>query len=300
MIDIAALAGAAIVGAVVAGLAVAAATARSRRTIRDELAVTRRDSQHRADQIAQVSHELRTPLAAIKAAAGILDEGRAGPVTEQQRRFFDVLVRQSDLVVSISEDLLLQSRIEAGVFRPQPAMADMGNLVRQTVFALRSLTDERGMRMICSVPRLSPRAWVDERLVSQALTNVLSNAIKHSARGEQITTVLGGDGEYVVISVTDGGAGMTPEERRTLFRRFVSAGVDRSAPPESSNFGASVGLGMALTRQIAELHGGRVLVDTAQRRGTTVMIVLPSSRPGPKVARGWRHRATASRREGRG
>lgn len=280
-------------GVLTGGMIVFLAMRRRHLTITRELASSRRDASQRAAQISVVSHEMRTPLASVKAAAAVLAEERAGPITSDQARFLGIMVRQSDLAIDIAEDLLLQARLESGTARLYPSAVEVGRLVRQTVEAVRPMTDMRGQRLVCNLPRLDPIAWVDERLIGQALTNLLSNAVRHTSVQEQITVTLTGDDDTLVLSVTDGGAGMTPQERQQLFARFASGDGSWNRAEGSTDFlGASVGLGMVLTRQIAELHGGRLLVDTAQRRGTTVMMALPLRGAGDPTVRGrfWSHR----------
>ncbi|MFZ1382533.1 MAG: HAMP domain-containing sensor histidine kinase [Scrofimicrobium sp.] len=264
-------------GILLGGITVWAVMGHRRRTMRNELLIARRDAHQRADQVSVVSHEIRTPLAAVKAASRVLSEETAGSLSDTQKRFVGIIVHQSDLAISIAEDLLLQARLESGLVKVEPIPVEVGRIVRETVNAMRPLVQERQQRLVCSIPRLDPQAYVDERLVRQALTNMLSNAIKHTSSGEEIVVTLRSDDEYLVLSVTDGGAGMTPEERAKLFSRFFSSGHDEEEAGSSSisGFGASVGLGMTITRQIAELHGGKLLVDTAQKRGTTVMMTIP-------------------------
>ncbi|HEX6342470.1 HAMP domain-containing sensor histidine kinase [Umezawaea sp.] len=233
-----------------------------------ELDEVRRTATARADLVAAVSHDVRTPLAMVKVAADLLLQGTPGEVNERQRRFLTTISDQTDQTIAIAEDLLVQARIEAGVFAARLAEVDLNRVVADAVRGLRPLAEQRDQRITVDLPRLPPVVTADERLITRAIVNLSTNAMRFTANGGMVVLRVISNDDSAVISVTDDGAGMTPRAREKLFRPFVSG----------SPLADGTGLGLVLTRQIALLHGGRLLVDTSPRRGTTIMLRLPHRR----------------------
>jgi two-component system, OmpR family, sensor kinase len=253
--------------AAVAALALRAVDRRSVE-LAAELGEVRRTATARADLVAAVSHDVRTPLAMVKVAADLLLQGSPGDVNERQRRFLTTISDQTDQTIAIAEDLLVQARIEAGMFVARLARVDLNRVVADTVRGLRPLAEQRDQRITVDLPPLPPVITVDERLVTRAIVNLSTNAMRFTANGGMVVVRVFDNDDSAVISVTDDGAGMTPEAREKLFRPFVSG----------SPLADGTGLGLVLTRQIALLHGGRLLVDTTPQRGTTIMLRLPHRR----------------------
>ena len=259
-----ALPAAAVPPTIVAALAVRAFDRRSAALAAD-LGETRRTATARADLVAAVSHDVRTPLAMVKVAADLLLQGSPGELNERQRRFLTTISDQTDQTIAIAEDLLVQARIDAGMFAARLAPVDLNRVVANTVRGLRPLAEQRDQRITVDLPRLPPLITVDERLITRAIVNLSTNAMRFTANGGMVVVRVIDNDDSAVISVTDDGAGMTPEAREKLFRPFVSG----------SPLADGTGLGLVLTRQIALLHGGRLLVDTTPQRGTTIMLRLP-------------------------
>jgi two-component system, OmpR family, sensor kinase len=240
-------------------------------TDRAEIARLRRLAEARAEQVAALGHEIRTPLAMVHGAAELLHEQSPGPLNHQQAVFVDTIRQQTTHTMEIAESLLVQARIEAGLHELHLAATDVASLARATVRDMQSIARQRNQQLVLQTPQRMARIEVDARLIRQALTNVLHNATRHTTHGGNIEVRVLDNDEEVVLSVLDDGAGMSPEERSQLFQRFASG----------RPLGDGTGLGMVITRQIVELHGGRVLVDTQLHRGTTVMLTLP--RPGTVI-----------------
>jgi signal transduction histidine kinase len=219
----------------------------------------------RSDQVAALSHEIRTPLAMIKGAADLLLEGKPGPLTAQQLVFVKTISQNGEHMISLAEDLLVQARIQAGLFKLHLELVDIKTVVRKAVEQARFLTEERHQQFTVDYPQVVERAYIDANLILQALNNLLLNASRHTSHHGHIYISLAENDAGLVISVTDDGAGMSPEERQNLFKRFSSG----------HPLGDGTGLGLVITKQIIELHGGQIMVDTTLGRGTTVLFVLP-------------------------
>lgn len=231
-----------------------------------ELAQLEQSVQRRADQVNALSHELRTPLSMIKGAVDLLREGTPGPLTPAQKRFLQVVDHQSTQVIGLCESLLIQAKIEAGLFTPQLEKVDVSVVVRDVVTAMRPLAGQRHQRISLDMPQVMPRIAADPILLTQAMTNLLSNASRFTTTGGNIGVRVMLIDTGVAIYVTDDGAGMTRAERYRLFHRFATG----------RPLADGTGLGLVITKTIIELHGGEIMVHTASTRGTTFLLTLPS------------------------
>lgn len=247
--------------------AVAARWRLSRQLVRRnaELERLERLAERRAEQITALSHELRTPLSMIKGAVELLREGKPGPLTPAQERFLQVVDHQSSQVIGLCESLLIQAKIEAGVFTPRPERVDVTVIVRDVVTAMRPLCAQKQQRITLDTPQVAPRIRADPLLLAQAVTNLLSNASRFTTAGGSIDVRVMPIDTGVAVYVTDDGAGMSREERHRLFRRFATG----------RPLADGTGLGLVITKSIIELHGGEILVHTASARGTTFLLTLP-------------------------
>jgi signal transduction histidine kinase len=222
--------------------------------------------ERRADQVNALSHELRTPLSMIKGALQLLREGTPGPLTSAQERLLQVADHQSTQVIALCESLLIQAKIEAGLFTPRLERVDVSAVVRDVVTAMRSLYAQRDQRISLDVPQVMPRIPADPMLLAQAMTNLLSNASRFTTTGGSVAVRVMVIDSGVAIYVTDDGAGMTRQERHRLFHRFATG----------RPLADGTGLGLVITKTIIELHGGEIMVHTASSRGTTFLLTLPS------------------------
>ncbi|MDX3728190.1 sensor histidine kinase [Streptomyces caniscabiei] len=232
-----------------------------------ELRQLERLVERRAEQVTALSHELRTPLSMIKGSVDLLREGTPGPLTAAQERLLQVADHQSTQVIGLCESLLIQAKIEAGLFTPRMEKVDVSVVVRDVVTAMRPLCAQRGQRVGLDVPQVMPRIPADPMLLTQALTNLLSNASRFTTSGGSIDVRVALIDTGVAVYVTDDGAGMTRDERHRLFHRFATG----------RPLADGTGLGLVITKTVVELHGGEIMVHTASSRGTTFLLTLPDA-----------------------
>ncbi|MFM9591003.1 sensor histidine kinase [Streptomyces scabiei] len=232
-----------------------------------ELRQLERLVERRAEQVTALSHELRTPLSMVKGSVDLLREGTPGPLTAAQERLLQVADHQSTQVIGLCESLLIQAKIEAGLFTPRMEKVDVSVVVRDVVTAMRPLCAQRGQRVGLDVPQVMPRIPADPMLLTQALTNLLSNASRFTTTGGSIDVRVALIDTGVAVYVTDDGAGMTREERHRLFHRFATG----------RPLADGTGLGLVITKTVVELHGGEIMVHTASSRGTTFLLTLPDA-----------------------
>lgn len=223
-------------------------------------------AQDRADRVAVVSHEIRTPLALITGSCELLADEVAGTLSDEQARLIDTIEVKSREVLGLAADLLTDARIDAQLFQFRTSSVDMSRLVTALVRDLRRLYPNR---ITLSARGASPRIVGDRDLIRQALTNLVTNAARHAGQDARIHVIVRPSEEGVLVTVSDDGTGMSPEQTRELFRRGL-AGKSETGH----------GLGMLITRRIVELHGGRCLVDSMVDHGTTILCTLPRDHQG--------------------
>lgn len=229
---------------------------------REELARLRAFHEEQMRRPNVLSHELRTPLTVVRGAAELLLDESAGPLNPDQKRFVQTIAENSNQVIEMASDLLAEASLELDLFNLRLEWTEMRQLVRKCVAQLRRVhtasirLDDHGAPL---------RMQVDPRLMGQAVTNVVNNAARHAGEGVSILVRVTESDETVTVSVSDDGAGMPPQDRALLFTPFATGGSRRPG----------TGLGMMITQRIVELHGGRILVDTISRKGTTVFLTLP-------------------------
>jgi heavy metal sensor kinase len=217
----------------------------------------RRERQFTAD----ASHELRTPLAAMQAILGVVRQGKR-PVGEY-RQAMDDLTEETDRLRGLTEDLMRLARgeEEAGLSHEQVAFS---NLLTDVVDSLRPLADEKGLVLHCQVPKDLTLTGDMDALI-RLFVNLLDNAIKYTEHGE-ITVTASIKGSEIIVDVIDTGIGIPPEHLPRIFDRFYRVDPARSA--------GGAGLGLAIARQIAKAHGGRLEVRSAPGAGSTFTVLL--------------------------
>ncbi|GAP16057.1 signal transduction histidine kinase [Longilinea arvoryzae] len=219
----------------------------------------------RADQIAMLGHEIRTPLSLIKGSVELLIEGNPGPLTGQQTVFLNTISHNCEHLISFSEDLLIQAKIQAGLFKLHVQRVDLKSIVRLAVEQSRFLTEKRRQHFVTNFPQVGLWIYADGRLILQALNNLILNASRHTSVNGHIYISLSRNDSSAVVTINDDGVGMSSEDRRNLFKKFSSG----------KPLGDGTGLGLVITKQIIELHGGKIMIDTSLGRGTTVLFSLP-------------------------
>jgi signal transduction histidine kinase len=219
-----------------------------------------------------LSHELRNPLAPIQNSLYIL--GRAEPGSDQARRAREVASRQLAHLTRLVDDLLDVTRIARGKIQLRRGDVDLAELVRRTGEDYRALLRERGLELVLEAPRAPVWGHGDEVRLSQAIGNLLQNAAKFTASGGQVALALEVTDRMAEIHVRDSGAGIGPELLETIFEPFTQ-GEQTLARTEGG-----LGLGLALVKGIAELHGGTVrAMSPGKGEGSEFIVSLPLDEP---------------------
>lgn len=242
----------------------------------------------RSEFVAMVGHELRAPLSVIKGYAALLQayggNGQQRLEPEQQRRYLEALVGQSDLLELLVNDLLDISRLQRGELVLRPRALDVEALCQQVVRRGQLRAEQRapGMyHLICDCAEPLPPLWADGERLQQVLMNVLENAIKYSPQGGSIELIARAPDEQqeqVAITVRDQGIGIPAQRITNLFQPFER--LERSATAHI----AGMGMGLYLARKLVEAMNGKIELKSCEGRGTDVTIHLPAVRLNKRLA----------------
>jgi signal transduction histidine kinase len=216
--------------------------------------------------LANISHELRTPLTAVMGYLALMDEGLAGPVTDEQRRTLSQVKTSSQHLLDLIGDLLELTTLKRGGLDIKAAAFDMRDPLHDAIASTRGRSDSVALRVREPDQRILMVS--DRRKISKLLVALLSNAYKFTSAGEiRISVSLAGD--HVVYSVEDTGIGIPEEMHRQVFDEFRQ--VDGST---TRRYGGS-GLGLSLARRLAQVLGGDIFVDSVPGEGSTFRVELP-------------------------
>jgi len=213
--------------------------------------------------ISVVSHELRTPLTCIKTSVDLMRDA-APPV---QAELVETIAHHTSRLEALVADLLESTRLEAGQLTLASQPTDLRRVVERTVTAIAPLIEKKKQHMETILPDGPAMADIDRRRIEEVLTNLLANANKFTRKGGHIRVTLEHQQEELVIAIADDGPGIPREQQKGLFQRF-HVGPDHAGK-------TGVGLGLYITRQLVELHGGRVWVESKPARGSTFSFALP-------------------------
>jgi len=226
----------------------------------DDISELRRLATVRQEFVANLVHELKTPITSLRLTAeSLLGE----PAPKDRRRFAERLVKEADLLSKIIDNLRQLGAIEAGAMTVEATRFDLAQLVAESIERLGidrpvNATITRGLALT-----------TDRAKLVQALDNLLDNAAKFSPPGTAIDVEASTVGEEVVLSIRDRGPGISPEHWSRVFERFYK--VDRARPRESGGFG----LGLAITKHLVQVLGGRIWTEAARDGGQVFYIALP-------------------------
>lgn len=228
----------------------------------------------KADFVANVSHELKTPLAVIRMFGETLESGR---VTSEEKRqeYYSVIARESAKLTHLIENILDFARINAGKQEYTLEPVDVGQIVGETFESYRLHLEAKQFEHSVNIQKNLPAVLADGEAISQAIVNLISNAIKYSDDERHLAIEVAPDTRRgrsgVLISVHDRGIGIAPEDRKRLFEGFFRASDARVQQRTGT------GLGLALLKHVVDAHGGSLQVESRLVKGTTFRIFLPAA-----------------------
>ncbi len=225
-------------------------------------------SRHKSEFLASMSHELRTPLNAIIGFSEVLAEGMFGEINDKQAEYLTDILESGRHLLSLINDILDLSKIEAGRMELEPADFDLPGTVDNALTLVRERAHRHGITLLRNVDERLGMIRADERKVKQVLLNLLSNALKFTPEGGQIDVRASVQDGAAEISVTDNGVGIALEDQATVFEEFRQVGA-------AARKVEGTGLGLAISRKFIELHGGKIWVTSELGAGAVFTFTLP-------------------------
>jgi len=226
----------------------------------------RRFDELRNDMVATVAHEFRTPLTSLRMAIHLCLEQAVGPVTEKQADLLYAAREDCERLQAMVDDLLNLSRIETGRVEMRKRPASIVALMEAALETHRVLSEEREVQLIVTPLPVDEEVLADPERVTLVLSNLVSNALRHTPAGGQITLHAQPQNGWVRFEVSDTGAGIPKEYQPHLFEKFFRV-------PGTPADGA--GFGLFIAKEIVEGHGGAIGVESEEGRGSTFWFTLP-------------------------
>ena len=226
-------------------------------------------NRHKSEFLANMSHELRTPLNAIIGFSEVLLQRMFGELNEQQADYLEDIVSSGRHLLSLINDILDLSKIEAGRMELEAAPFSLVAALNNAVTLVRERAQSHGIKLALEVAPELDTVVADERKLKQVVVNLLANAVKFTPDGGTVSLRAARENGQVRLSVHDTGIGIAAADQQRIFEEFQQA----SHQGERSREGT--GLGLSLSKRMVELHGGTISVESAPGKGSTFTVALP-------------------------
>lgn len=229
----------------------------------------------KSDFISMVSHDLKTPLAIIRGDVSLILDGAAGAVSDTQKDLLSDSLNSIDNLTRIITDVLDVSKIEAGKMKLRRKVMDLCAIIRKVSQDFNRLLEQKALSLSIEIPEREVKLFVDDDKMTQILNNLIGNAIQFTPEGGRITVRLEDRKDDVACSVSDTGIGISEQNLPKLFSKFTQLEDGRA-------HGRGTGLGLVIVKNLVEMHGGQIQVDSALGEGTTFTFTLRKT-PFPEI-----------------
>lgn len=216
------------------------------------------------------AHQLRTPLSAIKWTLRMVLDGDFGPITEEQRDFMEKTYKSNERMITLINDLLDVTRIEEGRYLYRPILTDIESVVQFVINSYKEEIEKRKIKFeFKKLKKRLPRVMLDVEKMRLAIQNLLDNAIRYTPSGGQVTISLKSGKKEIECSVKDTGVGIPKDQQERIFTKFFRGANVLRMETEGT------GLGLFITKNIIEAHGGKIWFESKEGKGTTFYFTLP-------------------------
>jgi GAF domain-containing protein len=226
-------------------------------------------NKHKSEFLATMSHELRTPLNSVIGFSDLMLERLYGELNEKQENYIRNIQLSGKHLLSLINDILDLSKIEAGRMELDVAQVHIPSALQNAMMLVRERAERQSVTLSCHVDPQVGSIPADERKFKQVMLNLLSNAVKFTPPGGRVDVDARLANGHLEVSVRDTGVGIAPENRQAVFEEFRQVGRTGSSTQEGT------GLGLALARRFAELHGGAISLESEPGKGSTFTVSIP-------------------------
>ena len=236
----------------------------------------------KSEFVSIAAHQLRTPLSAIKWTLRMLLSGDLGEITDEQEEFIQKSYESNERMITLINDLLNVSRIEEGRYLYKPKLASIEDLVQSVIKSYKKSIEERRIRFKFKRSKKKlPRIMLDVEKMQLAIENLIDNAIRYTSPRGEVTVILKRVNMEIEFSVKDTGVGIPKDQHSRVFTKFFRGANVIRMETEGS------GLGLFITQNIIEAHGGKIWFESEEGKGTTFHFVLPTKREFEKFLEGF-------------
>ena len=222
--------------------------------------------------VANVSHELRTPLVAIDKSLTLILEKEAGDLSQTQEQFLSIAQRNLKRLSALINDLLDLSKLEAGKMEVRRKSLAINNVIQEVIDSLSNWAKAKNITLEKKIEDLLPDVEIDPDRLAQVLTNLVGNAVKFTPNDGKITleAKLSEGKKELEVSVKDTGIGIAPEDLPKIFSKFYQCGGGRMISDVNGT-----GIGLSIAKEIVELHGGKIWVESEKGQGARFIFTIP-------------------------
>jgi two-component system phosphate regulon sensor histidine kinase PhoR len=238
-------------------------------TVMHDITALRKIDKVKSEFVSMVAHEIKSPMNSVLALVKVIQDGLAGDLTEKQQ---EILGRVSEKIKGLSDlaaDLLDLSRIESGLITMEKERLQVAALLEEQVAFQQTRAQSKGIHLQLEPVADLPPILANKRSVEEVISNLLTNAIKYTPEGGEVTVSAVAEKDYLHISVKDTGFGIAQEDLGRIFDRFYRVKNDRT------RFIAGTGLGLDIVKSVVEAHNGRVKAESVLNQGSTFHVFLP-------------------------
>jgi len=223
----------------------------------------------KSEFVSIAAHQLRTPLSAIKWTLKMILDGDLGEVPKEQREFLEKTYQSNERIINLINDLLNVSRIEEGRYLYKPILTDFIPILDSLIDSYKEEIKKKNLKLKLKKPQKLPKVKVDVEKISLAIQNLLENAIRYNKESGEIEINLKEKGKEIEFSIRDTGIGIPKDQQNRVFTKFFRGYNAIKMETEGS------GLGLFITKNIIEAHGGKIWFESEEGKGTTFYFTLP-------------------------
>jgi signal transduction histidine kinase len=241
----------------------------SNRELNEANARLREISAMKEEFLALTTHDLRSPLTVISGVINFFTSGRLGDLTSEQKNMVEMMERNTQNLIELVNDLLDASKLESGTMRLDPTTIELSGLAAELREQMEPLAREKEISLEEEIPEDLAPLRADRAKLRRVLVNLVSNALKFTPKGGRVRLTAAREGSFVRVCVVDTGVGIPAEDLHDIFDKYAQA---RSRATRSEK---GTGLGLYITRQLVELHGGKISVQSEVGKGSAFSFTIP-------------------------